>query len=140
MHTPLSHLAAVLVCSGICTSATAVDLTITAKGVASDKGKILVAVYSKAGDWLKTPAHVAEAAAVRPSTSLTVKGLVPGNYAVLVFQDENGNEDLDTNVLGIPTEPYGFSNDAMGAFGPPSFEKATVKVGSENLSINIQLH
>ncbi len=56
-----------------------------------------------------------------------------------MFQDENGNQDLDTNLLGLPSEHYGFSNDAMGVFGPPSFEKAAFKVGSENLSIAIEL-
>ena len=41
-----------------------------------------------------------------------------------VFHDENNNGILDTNLFGLPTEPYGFSNNARGRFGPPSYDKA----------------
>ncbi len=54
--------------------------------------------------------------------------LVPGTYAVKVFHDENNNNELDVNWMGIPKEPYGFSNDAMGTFGPPSFQQAAFEV------------
>jgi len=40
-------------------------------------------------------------------------------YGVRVFQDLNSNEELDQNMFGLPTEPYGFSNNARGRFGPP---------------------
>lgn len=48
--------------------------------------------------------------------------LTPGRYGVSVFHDANSNETLDTGFLGIPTEGYGFSNDAAGSFGAPSWE------------------
>jgi len=41
--------------------------------------------------------------------------------------------------MGMPNEPYGFSNDARGSFGPPSFEDASFVVGEENLSITFQM-
>lgn len=56
------------------------------------------------------------------------EGLAPGRYAIKAYHDINGNGKLDTNWMGIPKEPYGFGNDAMGAFGPPSYEQAAVKV------------
>lgn len=46
-----------------------------------------------------------------------------GRYALRYFHDENSNGKLDMNWLGIPTEGYGFSNNAYGTFGPESFEK-----------------
>jgi uncharacterized protein (DUF2141 family) len=49
----------------------------------------------------------------------------PGTYAISLFIDSNGNEEFDTNFLGLPTEQYGFSNNAMGRFGPPQFEPAS---------------
>ncbi|MBK9174867.1 MAG: DUF2141 domain-containing protein [Flavobacteriales bacterium] len=55
-------------------------------------------------------------------------GLAPGSYGIKVYHDINGNEKVDTNWMGIPKEPYGFGNDAMGTFGPPSYEQAAVKV------------
>ncbi len=51
--------------------------------------------------------------------------LVPGaEYAVAVFHDENGNDDLDRGVFGIPTEGTGASNDARGFMGPPPYDGA----------------
>ena len=47
--------------------------------------------------------------------------------AVTVMHDRNGNGELDTNLFGIPREPYGFSNDAeLRTFGPPRFSDARV--------------
>jgi len=40
-----------------------------------------------------------------------------------MYQDENGNGKLDTGAFGIPVEKFGFSNDAEGVMGPPSYEK-----------------
>ncbi len=50
--------------------------------------------------------------------------ILPGTYALAVIHDENMNGKLDTNWLGIPIEGYGFSNDAKGLFGAPSFSAA----------------
>lgn len=50
--------------------------------------------------------------------------VTPGEYAVAVFHDENGNNDLDRNLFGIPSEGTGASNDAHNVFGPPSYEDA----------------
>jgi len=52
--------------------------------------------------------------------------LPAGSWAFAFFHDANGDGVLNTNFLGIPTEGYGFSNDASGTFGPPSFEEVVV--------------
>ncbi len=54
--------------------------------------------------------------------------LPPGQHAIKAYHDVNANGKLDTNWMGIPTEPYGFGNDARGSFGPPSFEQSAVTV------------
>lgn len=54
---------------------------------------------------------------------LTIKNLKPGKYAVRYFHDENINGKMDTNMVGKPVEGYGFSNNVIGKFGPPTFEK-----------------
>ena len=53
----------------------------------------------------------------------------PGEYAIACFHDENANNDLDTNFLGIPVEATGASNDARGFLGPPDYEDARFVVG-----------
>lgn len=70
---------------------------------------------------------------------LSVAGLSPGLYAVKVFHDVNDNGKLDTNWMGIPNEPYGFSNDAMGTFGPPGFKEASFLVGEGRTTIRIKM-
>lgn len=65
--------------------------------------------------------------------------LPPGQHAIKVFHDVNGNGQLDTNKLGIPNEPYGFGNDARGRFGPPSFEEAAVTLGQAPVVTAVRL-
>ena len=70
----------------------------------------------------------------------TYKGsfeIPPGTYAIGVYIDENENEKLDTNFLGIPKEQYGFSNNAK-AFGIPKFESASFQL-NEYKKISIDL-
>jgi uncharacterized protein (DUF2141 family) len=59
--------------------------------------------------------------------------------AIAVFQDLNGDGVLTKSAFGIPVEPYGFSNDARGVFGPPSFSSAAVKVSKETDTLSIQV-
>jgi len=62
-----------------------------------------------------------------------------GWYAIKVLQDENRNVELDTDFLGIPSERYGYSNDASGWFGPPSWEKAKFLLNQEVLEMEIEV-
>jgi uncharacterized protein (DUF2141 family) len=59
----------------------------------------------------------------------------PGKYAVAFFQDLNGNQKLDTNLFGVPKEGFGFSRDAMGKLGPPSFEAAALDIPAGPVSV-----
>jgi uncharacterized protein (DUF2141 family) len=55
-----------------------------------------------------------------------------------LFIDVNGNQEFDTNFLGLPKEQYGFSNNAMGTFGPPKFEPASfILDGYKKIKINL---
>jgi uncharacterized protein (DUF2141 family) len=65
--------------------------------------------------------------------------LAPGRYAAVAFHDENGNSRLDKSLLGMPTEPYGFSNNVEGFLGPPTFDAAAVAIGDGNAAIHIVL-
>lgn len=66
--------------------------------------------------------------------------LIPGNYSVEAFHDQNNNGKLDTNPFGIPREPYGFSNNVRGNFGPPDFELTLFQVsGMTTTKIRILL-
>lgn len=116
------------------------ELSVTVTNVKSNKGKISVAVYDNADGFLKfdkvfkaerTPSKTG-------STEVVIKDLPEGTYALAAFHDENGNDKLDTNMLGIPKEPLGFSKGKMKTFGPPSFEECSFKLTS-NQSISIHI-
>ena len=64
----------------------------------------------------------------------------PGTYALAVIHDENMNGKLDANWLGVPREGYGFSSDAKGFMGAPSFDSASFSYDGGNLDLRISLH
>ena len=105
------------------------DLVVVVENVKSDEGNVRAAVFNNAKDFTKTRFAGQFIPAKVGSVSLTFKNLPSGQYAISAFHDVNSNEKLDTNFVGKPVEPYGFSRDARGTFGPPSFEDATVQIG-----------
>jgi uncharacterized protein (DUF2141 family) len=116
-------------------------LTVELLGLSSDSGDVAVALYDSA-DSFETRSAAVASGRIEPqvgSVSWTVEGLDPGDYAVAAYHDLNGNGQLDRSALGPPSEPYGFSNDARGALGPPRFEKATVRIGPGSTTIKITL-
>jgi uncharacterized protein (DUF2141 family) len=110
------------------TAAFAGDLTIEISGIAPDQGKVYVAVYDGPETFpLSGRRRVGQVvAAEHEHLTLHFKDLPPGHYAAVAFQDLNDNGKLDKNFLGIPKEPYGFSNGARGSVGPPKFSEAAI--------------
>jgi len=66
--------------------------------------------------------------------------IAPGTYALAVIHDENMNGKLDTGLLGIPTEGYGFSNGATALLGSPAFSAASFLYNGQNLDLTVSLH
>lgn len=108
----------------------AADVTLEVEGLDSSRlqgATLVVAVFTEPTHWLRQP-QVAHrfplAAAAGGRLSVVLKDLPTGPLALSLFQDANANGRVDMNDMGIPTEPYGFSNNAVGNFGPPKFEQA----------------
>ncbi|MBS0455463.1 MAG: DUF2141 domain-containing protein [Proteobacteria bacterium] len=129
-------LGAALLSLGAITGASAADLTvrISATSRASNdgapQGQINAALYGDAASWPKDGQRL-QGERVNLGTgpaTVVFRGLAPGRYAVSAFLDEDGDGKLGTNMAGIPREPYGFSRDARGRFGPPPFDDAAVDV------------
>jgi uncharacterized protein (DUF2141 family) len=64
----------------------------------------------------------------------------PGRYAMAVVHDENMNGKLDTSWFGLPTEGYGFSNDAKAVFSAPSFADASFTYDGRSMDVTMTLH
>ena len=67
------------------------------------------------------------------------ESLPPGRYAVVVFVDLDGDEELDRGAFGVPTEPIAYGNDAKPRFGPPPFEACLVEVGGDRTEVVLTL-
>ena len=123
--------------------AAAADLAVEVNGIRSDKGKVYVAVHA-AVDGVEFPASAGMIAggwklAQTSGMKVVFRGLPPARYAVNAFHDENGNEELDTNILGVPLEGYGFANDAKGIMGPPSFGDASVSLADAGATVTVTM-
>jgi uncharacterized protein (DUF2141 family) len=103
-----------------------VELTVTVRGVRAGRGPVMVALYDSEAGWSGGAEPVAAARLAAEGTEVTARfdDLPSGSYGVKLFQDLDANGAMNTNMFGIPTEPYGFSNDAPVRFGPPAWEAA----------------
>jgi uncharacterized protein (DUF2141 family) len=73
--------------------------------------------------------------ATQGTTTLTFNNLADGDYSVQMFHDEDGNGEMKTNLFGIPSEGYAFSNSARAAFGPPKFSDMKVTINADTVTI-----
>jgi len=120
--------------------ALAADLSLSVADGPTAEATLYVALYNDAAGYADSKAVASQTAPMREGKAqLVFAGLAPGRYALRVFADENGNGKLDTNLMGMPTERYGFSNDAKGNRAPPSFEAAAISVDAD-LQTVIHLH
>ena len=106
------------------------ELVIEVVGLDSaKKGNLRIGIFKKEG-FLK-PDKAVDGKIVPVTSSnmkVTFKNLAAGMYGVAVVHDQDKNGKLSTNLVGYPTEPYGFSNNKYGNFGPPSFSDAAIKL------------
>jgi len=124
------------------TTATA-SLTVRVTGARNTKGKIRVALFR---DGKGFPNDVSQAvhtkaADIDPQTlgaQVVFADLPVGIYAVSVFHDENMNEKLDKNFMGVPKEGYGASNNPKKKMGPPNFVETRFQLGADQ-SVEIGL-
>ena len=63
----------------------------------------------------------------------------PGDYAIAVYHDQNGNGKMDKRMFGIPKEPYGFSNNIKPVMSAPKFSECRFTVGDSGKAISIKL-
>ena len=98
-----------------------------------------MAVFNSEKDFLETPFKAGNAGIEGSLCHWQVSGLPSGWYAVAIYQDKNGNGKLDRNVFGMPLEPYGFSNNAHGVMGPPSFGDARFQLTGSSTQIQVRL-
>jgi uncharacterized protein (DUF2141 family) len=124
--TPLFFLFTFLL-SGIYPQEKTGTITIELDRIENQKGSIQVSLYNHEDgfpDDYKKAFFYKTYPITQDLKKIVLENIPFGSYAMAVLHDENDNFELDTNILGIPKEGYGFSNNVKGMFGPPSFNKA----------------
>lgn len=113
-------------------------LTVSVEGVDNNEGQILIALYDKESDFLENTYKGTVSKIKDNACQVTFENIPKGIYAVSLFHDENSNNKLDSNFIGIPKEDYACSNNAKGFMGPPKWKDAKFELKSD-VSITITL-
>ena len=102
------------------------DFILTVIGFNGDEGKAMIALYNTEEGYSETGEKYKAAALeiTEQKCEWVIEELPFGEYAIKLFHDENGDGKMNTNMLGIPSEDYAFSNNASGNFGPADYDDA----------------
>lgn len=121
-------------------AAWAASLTVNVHNVSPKGGIVSLALFTKVNyDDDDHPTLARDVEAISPVTVVHIEDLKPGVYAIKMMQDINRNGKFDTSWIGLPEEPYGFSNDAEPVLSEPSFRRTSFLIleGENHISITL---
>ncbi|MFZ4688724.1 MAG: DUF2141 domain-containing protein [Polymorphobacter sp.] len=105
--------------------AAAPGITIAFTGIATPTGMIMISLFDSGAAYNGgKPVRVAAVPADGAAIEAHFEGLPAGRYAVKAFHDVDGDGKMAVNPFGMPTEPFAFSNDAVGEMGPARWDQA----------------
>src|SRR5690348_1247250 len=113
------------------------------EGLRSDRGQVICALFSSPAGFPKRSdkaTALAKSEISHAHAACDFQGIPSGTYAVSVFHDENSNDKLDTDFVGIPREGVGASNNAKGHFGPPKFSAAAFQYSAGRYDLTITIN
>ncbi|QCR21997.1 DUF2141 domain-containing protein [Pontibacter sp. SGAir0037] len=109
---------------------------------ADKSGTVYIGIYNKAADFPEKgkAAYNAKVKVTKQDKAVAkIENATFGEYAIALFYDTNNNGTIDTNFLGIPKEPYGFSNSLYHATRATSFEEAKFSFTQNSSAVKIKL-
>jgi uncharacterized protein (DUF2141 family) len=111
------------------------------EGIKSDRGSVVLAIFDKESDFLiKDYWSKSYPIAGRANFEVKIDDIPAGEYAISIFHDKNDNGELDTNFIGVPKEPYGFSNNPKVGFRPPTFVEAKFQHQGNSTELEISFN
>lgn len=117
------------------TELSTVDLTFSGSNQ-SLQGNIIIKLHNSQQGYIEDLPYKTLMSSSQDMKKAISLGDIPyGKYALIWHHDKNSNNQFDTNILGIPKEPYGFSNNVTSTFGPPEYDEITFIVDAESLSL-----
>lgn len=115
------------------------SLTVNLSGIGVHTGQVFMAVCNEAGFNGNGACEISRIVPISESSHPVIFENIPtGTYGVKLYHDVNGNNRLDSNAMGIPREPFGYSNNAKARFGPAKFKDAAFLI-DKNITISINL-
>ena len=118
-----------------------VNIMVHVRNVAP-QGTIRLGLYTEASypDNDAAPVASADVPARAGETVIELQNIPPGTYAIETYQDLNNNGRMDTSLIGVPKEPYGFSRDAHPHLSKPRFDsvKFAVSSGRNDETVHMQ--
>ena len=115
-------------------------IIIKVAGLHSGKGQVRIAVFNSSEKWLgEQPVYSSTINVDSQSVTWKIYDVPYGDYGIAVFHDENKNGKMDKNFVGIPLEPYGFSNNVRVTLGPPTWEKSKFVVKGSTTEVSIEV-
>ncbi len=118
------------------------ELQVEFSNLSEAQGNLYVAVYDRDAAFLnvdKVRYQKIIPITQKGNIKVSMGNLPPGQYAISCFFDLNANGQLDTNWLGIPNEPYGFSNNARPKFRAPNWSEAAFDLQGSGRTIGVRL-
>ena len=115
------------------------ELRVEVTGLKSSRGDVIFALYNSPSTFTKQAYKTAFVNISNDKCEWVLKDEPHGDYAIVLVHDENGNHDMDNNFLGLPKEPYAFSNNVRPHLSAPPFKDAKFSVGKGETVVQIKL-
>lgn len=117
------------------------SVTVVVNGIDSNEGSIQIALFSTRADFPDQKPYKTYKYSLKASedVKVTFEDIPYGEYAVAVYHDMNENDKLDKNLVGIPKEPYGFSNNHNPKFSRPDYDEAKVEIRQASQTLNVKI-
>jgi uncharacterized protein (DUF2141 family) len=118
------------------------NIKLLAKNIRSDKGLIRLALYNHADQFPHDPGRKYEFPKNpldKGELHILLKDIPPGRYAISILDDEDGNDKMKFNLLRIPKEGYGFSNNVSPGLKSPGFDECSFLIEDEDIRLEIEI-
>jgi len=115
-------------------------IIIKVAGLHSGKGQVRIAVFNSSETWLgEHPLYSSTIKVDSQSVTWKLDDVPYGDYGIAAFHDENSNGKMDKNLVGVPKEPYGFSNNLTVILRAPKWERAKIPIRNPTTEISIEI-
>lgn len=130
----IKYLLLIMVCQASLADELPGIVMVEISGLKSATGNIFIAIYDSGSTWLSDEVVMTKKVIIAESLDgelVRAELQLPlGDYALSAFYDRDDDGELDTNFVGMPSEPIALSNNAKGKFGAPSYSDAVFTLGA----------